>query len=149
MIFIIYLDVSLRWRIEDAGPQTFTCYISQMSDYDEKSSFFKTGNAPDKYKYRWGHVYLPDMAKATGFKNEDVTKLAVLENVNLNTPLDEKNPKTYDKTLNEDEEYPYKKTRAGALQMKKMPWDYEAERKNWINLGLISTGIGIAFKTLI
>ena len=149
MIFIIYLDVSLRWRIEDAGPQTFTCYLSQMTEFDEKSSFFKRGNAPDKYKFRWGHVYLPDMAKATGFKNEDVTKLAVLENVNLNTPLDEKNPKTYDNTLNEDEEYPYKKTRAGALQMKKMPWDYEAERKNWINLGLISTGIGIAFKTLI
>ena len=42
----------------------------------------------------WTHVYLPDMAKASGFKNADKVKIAMIECVDTSVPtgLDERNP---------------------------------------------------------
>jgi len=60
-----------------------------------------------------------------------------------------KNPKTFDKTLGEMEDYPYMKTRSGALQLAKMPWQLNEEKKSWISFGLVSTGLGLAFKLIV
>lgn len=140
--------VGNRFRIENSLPQTFECYLSLNSELDEKNSFFKKGNSPGKGRNKWSHVYLPDMAKTSEFKNQGAVKLALLERVNPNSPLDERNPKHYEMTLIGSEETPYPKTQAGALQLRKMPWDLAHERNTYATVGVVLTGLAAVIKFL-
>ena len=49
-------------------------------------------------------------------------------------------------TASHSVDYPYMKTRAGALQLPKMPWDYNKEAKAYYAAGVISTTIGLIAK---
>ena len=116
------------------------------SEIDEKGSFFKKGNAPGARFNKWTHVYLPDMAKASGLKNEDIVKLALLERVNHQTVLDERDPKHFQINLIGSEDYPFEKTRAGALQLRHMPWDLNKQSRDYFLLSLLSGGLGLALR---
>lgn len=135
-----------RFRIENALPQTFDAYVSLNSELDEKNSFFKDGNNPGKGRNKWTHVYLPDMAKTSEFKNQSTVKLALLEAVNPNSVLDERNPKHFEMTLIGSEESPFPKTRAGALQLRTMPWDLTHERNTYATVGFVLTGLAAVLK---
>lgn len=141
-----YEHIGARWRIENSLPQTFDCYVSLNSELDEKNEFFKDGNAPNKRFNRWSHVYLPDMAKASGFKNADGVKLALLERVNHQTVLDERDPKHFQINLIGSEDYPFEKTRAGALQLRHMPWELKAKQGDYFVAGLLSTALAVALR---
>lgn len=78
-----------------------------------------------------GNFYLPDFVRATDITNVDQAKVACIEEVNLDTPLDEKHPRHYDIDMTITKRWPYLKTRAGALQGKAMPWDYE-RKQGWL-----------------
>ena len=136
-------------RIENSDPQKFLAYVSLNSELDYKTKFFKDGNSPKAVRNHWGHVFLPDMAENTGFKNKDQAKLALLECVDPNqTKLDERDPKHYAKNLTVEEDYPYAKTYAGALQLYKMPWQYKHSSFEYFTLGTASTLIALGLKFL-
>jgi len=138
-----------RFRLENAWyPETFTTFLSVMPEQDYKSSFFKEGNMPERHTYRWGHVYLPDMAKYSGFKNFDSVKLGVLEAFDPNTQLDERSPHKYSFSLGVTEDYPYPKTRGGALHLNKMPWELKNQAGCYTLTGLLTAGFGLAVKFL-
>jgi hypothetical protein len=70
------------------------------------------------------------MARATKFLNKDQVRVAQLEMINLDTPLDEKHQMIYDgKNMCNTQGYPYHKTRSGALQCKEMPWQIKKRQK--------------------
>lgn len=144
-----YAHPGARWRIENALPQTFDCYVSLNSELDEKNEFFKKGNAVGSKFNVWSHVYLPDMAKASGLKNADTVKIALLERVNHKTALDERDPKHFEVNLIGSEDYPFEKTRAGALQLRHMPWELRAQRDGFFTLGFLSTALAIALRTIV
>ena len=121
--------------------------MSKNSELDYKNNFFKDGNSPIKARNKWGHLYLPDMADATGFKNADKMKTALLEVVDTKaTKLDERSPKHYSKNLTVEEDYPYPKTYAGALQTKKMPWDCTSRQLEFFSWGTASTVFALALR---
>jgi hypothetical protein len=88
------------------------------------------------------------MARATEFLNYDQCKVAAIELVNLNTPLDERDPRHYDITLGCEVSYPYVKTRAGALQAYMMPWDYRTRQLQFGAAGALSAFIALACKVV-
>jgi len=93
------------------------------------------------------NFYLPDMARATRFLNKDQVRVACLEMVNLDTPLDEKDQRTYDgKNMCNMKGYPYEKTRSGALQCSEMPWDFARKQTYWTATSVVAGVIGLAAK---
>lgn len=88
------------------------------------------------------------MAEAAGFVNRKSAAVAAIEIVNLDTPNDEKDPRHYDINLTNSVEYPYIKTRSGALQSHTMPWDYRSRQFAWGSIGLVSTLLGLACKVI-
>lgn len=144
-----YYHVGARWRIENSLPQTFEGYVSLNSELDEKNEFFKEGNATGHRFSRWNHVYLPDMAEATGFKNANEAKWALIECANHNTVLDERLPKHYEVNLIGSEDYPFPKTRSGALQLRKMPWDLKGEQNFYLAAGFVFSGLAGALRFLV
>jgi len=143
-----YAHVGSRWRIENALPQTFDCYVSLNSELDEKNSLFKGGNSFGERRSTWSHLYLPDMAEHSGFKNTKTVQMALLEAINHDSILDERLPKHFSVDLIGGEDHPYKKTLAGALQLKHMPWDLRAEQNTWLSLGVVLGGVASVVKFL-
>ena len=87
------------------------------------------------------------MAKATKFLNKEQVRVAMIERVNLNSPLDERHPRTYEgMDMSNMVEYPYMKTRAGALQCSEMPWDFAKKQKLWSAAGIFSTVVALGAK---
>lgn len=79
----------------------------------------------DDRRFNFTSFFLPDMIDAVELQNKDQAKVAIIELVNLDTPLDEKNTHHYDLDMTGTQSYPYRRTRAGALQSRVMPWHYE------------------------
>lgn len=75
----------------------------------------KKANVSDEQRFEMGHLYLPDYVRATDLTNVDQAKVACLEEVNMDTPLDEKHPRHYDLEMTSTKVFPYTKTRSGAL----------------------------------
>lgn len=86
------------------------------------------------------------MASASGLKNKDKVRIAVVEKVNLNTPNDEKDPRHFDTSLSSHEAFPYQKTRAGALQGSHMPWECRKRQLNYSLLGGVSLLLALCGK---
>lgn len=86
------------------------------------------------------------MVEATELKNKEQAKVAMIELVNLDTDLDERNPEHYDHDMTGSREYPYVKTMSGALQSRKMPWDYERHQSVWALVGGVSGLIALTAK---
>jgi len=122
--------------------------VSLNSELDEKNSLFKKGNNYGDRRSTWGHLYLPDMAEHSGFKNPKTMSLALLEAVNHNSAFDERHPKHFSVDLLGAEDHPYPKTRAGALQLKHMPWDLRGEQNSWLSVGVFLGGFAGALKFL-
>lgn len=143
-----YAHVGARWRIENALPQTFDCYVSLQSELDEKNELFKKGNSFGERRSQWNHVFLPDMAQHSGLKNVNTVKLALLERLHVNNALDERSPKHFNCDLIGGEDHPYPKTTAGALQLRHMPWALKHEQNSWLSLGVVLGGVAGALKFL-
>lgn len=86
------------------------------------------------------------MVKASELKNKEEAKVAMIELVNIDTPLDERDPLHYDQDMTGSTPFPYQKTRAGALQSRKMPWDYERHQSIWALFGGVSGLIALTAK---
>lgn len=82
------------------------------------------------------------MAKNSPFVNQKAVKLAALDCVDLNTPLDQYRTDLLDLGSSHTEVYPHRKTRAGALQLKEMPWEMKTNASNQGVLGLAASGLG-------
>jgi hypothetical protein len=88
------------------------------------------------------------MARATEFKNYNQCKVAAIEQVDLDTPLDERDPRHFSIPLGAEVRYPYVKTRAGALQAHMMPWDYRTRQLQFGAAGTLSAVIALACKVI-
>ena len=87
------------------------------------------------------------MARATEFQNKDQTRIAIIERCDLNTPLDEKDPRLMvGNDLCIEESYPFMKTRAGALQCSTMPWDSQRRQKWWSLTAFLSAFVALTAK---
>lgn len=76
-----------------------------------------------------GGYHLPEMAVASGLKNQEAVKSAAIQLVNLSTPNDPRHPQYYDMTLTGHQRFPYQQTRSGAMNMNLSP--YERQRRFW------------------
>lgn len=83
------------------------------------------------------------MATASGLKNKDKVRMAVIEKVNLETPNDERDPRHLDMPLSAMVDFPYQKTRSGALQGRHMPWNCRKTQQNYSIIGGISLLIAL------
>lgn len=91
------------------------------------------------------------MAKYTGFQNANKIGKVVLERVNLNTPLDERNMqysiiwiRTYDLDADHHLDYPYVKSRSGALYHKyHMPWDWQRAKERSLASAVVFGTLGV------
>ena len=87
------------------------------------------------------------MAKHSGLTNKDQVRVATIECVKLDTPLDEKDPRHYHGAdMNKGEMWPYHKTMSGALQCSTMPWDHNRYQKGWGFAGTTSFIIALLAK---
>ena len=115
--------------MEEATTQTFVGYVSKNSELEHK--FLAKGNNVGEdqgyhntdYHDKWHDLYLPSAAESTPFLNKNKVKFALIECADLNTQLNERDIKHYDFDCDLKQDYPYKKTMAGALQLEEMPWD--------------------------
>lgn len=83
------------------------------------------------------------MAANSPFVNQKEVKLAALDCVDLKTPIDQNRTDLLDLGSNHSENYPHKKTMAGALQLKEMPWDLKNNVQTQGILGLVGSGLGL------
>ena len=88
------------------------------------------------------------MVDAVELTNKAQAKVAILECVDLDTPLDEKNVRHWDLDMTGTQAYPYRRTRAGALQSQVMPWHYEKRQSMWALVGGVSGIIALTAKVL-
>jgi len=110
-------------KVENARMQTFVAYVSFNSELEH--SLGLKGNAPILARNKWNSVDLQLMAENSGFENAKKAQIALLEQVNLNTALDERNMEHYNHDASYTQDYPHCKTMAGALQLKTMPWEHK------------------------
>ncbi len=106
-----------------------------MADNTEHGTL--EGNCPAPVRNKWTHVDLVDMAKTTEFKNQDLVKVAVLEHYNPDSLLDEREMDLRDLSADHREDYPWRKTRSGALQLNQMPWDFQKKSAFYADFGVI------------
>lgn len=122
-------------------------YVSQGDDL--KGGIFSNGpNVADEQRFSFTSFFLPDMVDAVELTNKKQAKVAIIELVNLDTPLDEKNTHHLDLDMTGNTTYPYRKTRAGALQSKNMPWHYESKQSLWALVGGVSGLIAATSKVI-
>ena len=108
--------------------------------------FGKGPNVFDEQRFSFENYFLPDMINACELKNKKQAKVAVIELCDLDTPLDERNTYHYDLEMTGSTPFPYRKTRAGALQSKKMVWDYETHQRRWALVGGLSGLLALTAK---
>ena len=87
------------------------------------------------------------MARATGFKNKHQVRVACLDRIDLNTPMDETHPRLYSGCdLSVEKDYPFEKTKSGALQCRSMPWQQTYYQKWWALWGCLSVFVALTAK---
>eukprot|EP01017_Pseudomicrothorax_dubius_P045986 TRINITY_DN8039_c0_g4_i1.p1 TRINITY_DN8039_c0_g4~~TRINITY_DN8039_c0_g4_i1.p1 ORF type:complete len:335 (+),score=89.52 TRINITY_DN8039_c0_g4_i1:62-1006(+) len=134
-----------RYRIEDSSPQTFEGYVTRNEDLSRQSAF--DGNSPTKGRNRWTHVDLHDMARFTGFQNQEAVAHGIIECADLQYPLNENDVKHYEFDVSMRQTYPYRKTSAGALQVPgAMPGDISSRVKGYLSLSIATGLLGLAAK---
>jgi len=73
----------------------FVGYVSQGVDLRE--GIFQNGpNVFDEQRFSFTSFFLPDMVDAVELTNKKQAKVAIIELVRLDTPLDERNVQHYD-----------------------------------------------------
>lgn len=118
-------------------------YVSLNSELEH--TFGSAGNAPDLARNKWKSVNLEAMAANSGFENQREASWALLERVDLQTALDERNMEHYSHDASYSQDYPHPKTLAGALQLREMPWDLEKKKGvYWKAAGALQVlGVGL------
>ena len=106
------------------------------------------GNSTVSTRTEWDHVDLPQMARTLGWKNAENMKWAMVKQVNMDTPLDERNAMHVDKDMTCSAEYPYAATRAGALQCSVMPWDSDRRKRWYASLAALTTLLAVVPKVI-
>jgi hypothetical protein len=101
---------------------------------------FFAGNATALEKLGFTHANMKDFVEASGLKNVEQAKVAMIERLGEGSPLDERNPVRYAHDAEYKFEYPYPKTLSGALQMEKMPWNHRSDSVFWSTVGLAAFG---------
>lgn len=130
---------------DSSKPVEYTAFVSQGEDH--RKFFRQGGNIDCEQKFEMNEFYLPDMARATRFLNKDQVRVACLEKINLDTPMNEKHPGTYDgKNMCNMKGYPYEKTMSGALQCNEMPWDFARKQQYWSATAMVTGVVGLAAK---
>jgi cytochrome oxidase assembly protein ShyY1 len=114
-------DPSYRWRIENVDAQTFEGFVSDLRELKRTSIF--QGNNPDTAHLNFTHSDTKDFAEATGFANKKQASVAMIERLEPGGPFDERDGAHYAHGASYQNQYPFAKTLAGALQLRKMPWD--------------------------
>jgi len=110
-----------------------------MEEYQDHG--FLEGNCPAPVRNKWSHANLSDMAKTTEFKNQDLVKVAVIEAVNPESVLDERDMDLRELSCDYREDYPWMRTRSGALQLRQMPWDYQRKAATYADFGIIFSAV--------
>lgn len=114
-----------------------------------KEGIFMSGpNVWDEQRFNFTSFFLPDMVDAVELTNKKQAKVAIIELVNLDTPLDEKNVQHWDLDMTGTQTYPYRRTRSGALQSQVMPWHYEKRQSIWALVGGVSGLIAATSKVI-
>lgn len=140
-----YASPNKRYKIENVEEQTFVGYVSRNEDLERQGIF--DGNVPDARFNKWTHVFLPDMAKASGFKNQKQVKAALIECIDQKlAPLDERNTRHYAREMTGSFDYPFAKTQSGALQLTSMPWDHRHNRNTYLGISIATGAIAVLTK---
>jgi hypothetical protein len=63
--------------------------------------------------------------------------VALIEKLEPIGPIDERSPQRRSHDLEYAVKYPYAKTYSGALQLRKMPWDYRNESYLWLGVAAL------------
>lgn len=134
-------DVENRYRVEDASRQTFEAYVSLNTELNHK--FGSHGNSPSPGRNKWNSVDVKDMANNSDFVNVGEAEVALLERVDSNSPLDERNMDHYDHDASYTQDYPHCKTMAGALQTDLPLWQLEKRLSYMRNMTFISGLLGL------
>jgi hypothetical protein len=113
-----------------------------------KGIFQNGANVWDEQRFNFTSFFLPDMVDAVELTNKKQAKVAIIELVDLESPLDEKNPQHIDLDMTGTQTYPYRRTRAGALQSPSMPWHYESRQSLWALVGGVSGLIAATSKII-
>jgi hypothetical protein len=136
-------------RIEDAMNRLeFVGYVSEGEELDGGIFSKKGANVWTEQKWSIESFFLPEMVEASELQNKEQARVALIELVNLDTPLDERNTRHYDVDMTGSEEFPYKKTMSGALQSRKMPWDYERHQSRWALTGGLAGFLALTMKVV-
>ena len=130
----------MRNRVESTLPQEIIGFV-RTNEGKEKEVFPRRGKTADENRRLWQSAYLEDMVKVCELKNPGAN-IALIESVSLDNPLDERNPKHYNVDCSFKTTYPYEKTRAGALQVKEMSWDFENKRNFSFGVSVIGFVLG-------
>ena len=138
--------MSSRLKIENARQQTFVAYVSKNPELEH--TFNTRGNAPILARNKWHSVDLELMAEHSGFENSKKAQVALLEQVNLSTPLDERNMEHYNHDASYTQDYPHCKTMAGALQLKAMPWDLKRDERWYLGTAALLQVLGAGLLVL-
>lgn len=135
-------------RIEDSVQYNeYVGYVSQGKDI--RGGIFQNGpNTFDEQRFNFTSFFLPDMVDAVELTNKAQAKVAIIEVCDLDTPLDEKNVQHWDLDMTGTQAFPYRRTRAGALQSQVMPWHYERRQSLWALFGGVTGLIALTSKVI-
>jgi len=64
-----FYDIAARYRIENTYECTYNTVLTDHADNNEKTRFFKEGNAPIVGRNKWGHFNLGEMAPWSRLEN--------------------------------------------------------------------------------
>ncbi|CAD8048601.1 unnamed protein product [Paramecium sonneborni] len=134
-----YKEIPDRFKLEDASVQQFDCFLSQLPELQDNTY----GNVANLRNPSWSYADLQLMAQATGFKNADKIGKVVLERACFDTPLDERNMRTYDLDADHHMDYPYLKSNSGILYHKNhMPWDWQRAKQQALGSTVLFGALG-------
>lgn len=134
-------------RVENAADRLeFIGYVSEGEELDGGIFSKKGANVANEQMWSIKSFFLPEMVEASELLNKDQAKVALIELVELDSVLDERNTHHYVQDMTGSAEFPYKKTRAGALQSRMMPWDYERQQSRWALFGGVTGVLALTMK---
>jgi surfeit locus 1 family protein len=110
-----YAHPSTRYKVESSDWQDFSAYVSTLDEF-QSHNVLSSGNIGGRGEGKWNYADIEKMAKHTGFKNWKNAQFAVLEQVRPNSTADERSIDYRDLDSSYQQDYPYVKTLAGALQ---------------------------------
>lgn len=129
-----------RSRIERVDRQKFLGFVSKMSELSNDQYF--NGNAYQAGRELFNNADLEDMGKRSELLNRQQASVAVIERLAETGVYDERSSQRRGVDASFTEPYPWAKTEAGALQLKKMPWDLRNDARDYFFLSVATFLVG-------